>query len=106
MYETGIAWDEIYELGLRDIQAWFKDKFSQIMTTINREYEFEISNWKPAQSEIAPGLIVKNLYPEFNKIDLLSEKLNIQGVSISANVRVKGEYKTEDGKAYFRWDPE
>ena len=106
IYDTGIAWDEIYELGLRDLQAWFKDKFFQIMTAITKDYECkgEMSAWS-TDKEIVGGFFAPLLLEPFY-IPLLSRDFKIKDFRISANIRIKPQYKTEGSKAYSRWDPE
>jgi hypothetical protein len=101
---TDGVWDECYELGLREIQAWFKDKFVEIMTTINKKYEWEAEGWR-TEEEIADGILA---FPIIGPLDinLLPGNLIIENVRISAKIVVKVEYKTEDGKVYVRRDPE
>jgi len=99
------------ELWLRDIQVWFKDKFIKIMTTVNDAYKKEITEWS-SDKQLFEGFAFlpygydKGLFPEPFLIDLIPDDIKRTELGISAAIGIQPEYKTENEKAYVRWDPE
>jgi DNA-binding CsgD family transcriptional regulator len=96
------------ELLLRDIQAWFRDKFLKIMTNISKAPEKKIKDWSSDERLFGEGFSFRvgdEFITEPYHVNLLPEVIELPNLRISAAIDVKPEYKTEDGAAYARWDP-